>query len=167
MAVSFKQNLAIRRQHHRNRVRQQDNLCCKKSSCPVQRRKSYACIVQIDRFHELVKRHMRICTAEPGKGWNRDAQKCRQWFSPKTRKSEVEPDHIWAFLANCFEHMPGITESVELPASCDRKSIQLGLQRRVVVGQNFQGNARNSSQLTCYVKAVLVQRVSAGRERGH
>ena len=165
-AVFFANQAAIGGQQHRDGIGKQKELSRDKTRSAVCRFEADTGILQVDRLHQLMKRHMCVKTIESRNGGNRDADERGQRFTAETGKSEIEPNYVGFTPADFANQTPGIGESVECPAAHHIVPVQLRLGRIEVIAQDCELEAFGVLQLPGDVKPILVQGLPARRECG-
>src|SRR5260370_14701584 len=95
-SIFFHQHTPVGRQHDRDRIREQHDLCGHESSRPVQQRKAHPSVFQVDSFHELVQGDVGIRSHQPGEPGNCNPHKRSQRLAAETPATEIEPDHLRA-----------------------------------------------------------------------
>ena len=160
------QNVSIRGQKHRNRVRHQQNA---RDHCPasfVQTLKPYARIFQVYRIHQLVKRDVSLISGQTQQGWSGKPDGGGQGFVAVTGKANIEPDDIRLQPADFAQQAGGIGQTIEVPAADDVVAGKFRLRLRQFIGQDGEAQQRIALQFPRYVKPVFVQPATARRKGG-
>jgi hypothetical protein len=166
-AVFFPQDTAISGHQDRNGIGEKQHLCSRETSGAIQKGKTNAGVMQIHRFHELVKRHMGIEPPRADHGRNGDAPECGQRFAAEAGESQVEPDHVGLKPANSSQQAPRVRHAVESPATDHGEARQLRFWSCQIITENCQRQVGVLLQLTGNVKPVLIERFSARRKGGN
>jgi|GEM_PF-5025502 len=157
---------AVGGQKNRDRIREQQQLRRYETGNFVQQPKTDSSILEVHRFHELMKRDVGIEPRQPRHRRNSNSRKCGQRLAAKTGKPKVEPDHIGLTFADGPQQPDRVSHAVERPATHNFEALKFRLGVREVVAENRDREARNGAQLAGDVKPVFVQRFSAWRKRG-
>jgi hypothetical protein len=125
--IFFVEDLPIPGHKYRNRIRKQEHPGGDGASRAVDARVPDSGVLEIDRIHQVVQRHVGIAPTQTRKQWSKKSQEGIQRIPAKRTEEQIEPHHIGFQFPDCLQKTNRTRGIVECPATPHRKTIQLGL----------------------------------------
>jgi hypothetical protein len=112
-AIFLSDNAPVRWHKHRNRVGKQKQLRGGIACGGVDVAEAHACILEIYRLHELVKRDVGVQSRRANHRWERHTKKRRQRLATEAGETKIEPYDIRPDLPDGSQQAHRIPQAVE------------------------------------------------------
>jgi hypothetical protein len=165
-AIFFGKNAAIARHEDGHRIGQQQHSGRDCACRAIQSRVPYPGILQIHSVHQVVQRHMRVASAQPGKKRGEKPHESIQWVAAKCAEQKIEPHDVRFQLSQGKQEAKRICRVVKRPATLYVKALEFRLRRRHLIGKNCQTDERIAAQLLGNMQSILAQPTLTGWESG-